>query len=329
MQKTKRQHFVPRFYLERFVNPATNVVSVFDKFTKKTFDASVFNIAQERYFYDLQPEAIKEEHRNTRIDLQITEKALAVIEGHFAQALDVLIGGVEHRGIGSDLRWMLAVQMAIQMMRTRRYRESMIELIERFMQAQSDELVRRNFPDQPKDAYPKVTLAKHSISATHNQFFFDKDRWEQIAGILVPHIWLIAVNNTSLPFCTSDHPVVRRANIPDKRSGGLGLNSPGVELFMPVSPMYGLVLLERGYFKAHEKYDGGWLYVSHDEVQGFNRLQVEQSHRHVFSSTGDFTSVKAICANNPAVCDPNRQTVEMIVTQVNPLKTRFEARIRP
>ena len=40
---------------------------------KKVYDTSVWNVAQERYFYDLRPEAIKPEHRNTGIDLQAVE----------------------------------------------------------------------------------------------------------------------------------------------------------------------------------------------------------------------------------------------------------------
>src|SRR3954454_16529646 len=34
MQKTKRQHTVPRCYLERFANPTTGNISTFDKLTK-------------------------------------------------------------------------------------------------------------------------------------------------------------------------------------------------------------------------------------------------------------------------------------------------------
>src|SRR5260370_385312 len=114
MQKTKRQHTVPRCYLERFVDPTTGNLSTFDKLTKKTYNTSVWNVAQERYFYDIHPEAIKPEHRNTGIDLQAVEMALSVIEGYFASTLDALLDGGEPRGIHPDLRRMLAVQIAIQ-----------------------------------------------------------------------------------------------------------------------------------------------------------------------------------------------------------------------
>jgi len=329
MQKTKRQHTVPRCYLERWVNPGTGNISTFDKITRKTYDTSVWNVAQERFFYDLHPEAIEPGHRNTGIDLQAVEKGLAAVEGYFARALDALLGEGEPKGVHPGLRWMLAIQVAIQWMRTRRYRDVIVELSEKTMQAHADELVRRNFPDLPREHYPTVTLEEHSVSALHNQFFFDQDRWEQLAGVLVNHIWMLVVNEASVPFYTSDHPVVRRANLPDDRTGGIGIDSPGVEFFMPVSPKYGLVMLERTFFRHFEQYDGGQAVVSSDKVDELNGLQVEQSHRHLFSSTGDFTTAQRVCEENPAVCGPDRQTVEITVTQTGPMTTRFEARVRP
>ncbi len=99
------------------------------------------------------------------IDLQATEKALSVIEGYFAQAIDALLGEGDPKGVHPDLRKILGVQVAIQWTRTRRYRDCIVELSQKLMQAQADELVRRNFPNVPKDHYPKVTLAEHSIGS--------------------------------------------------------------------------------------------------------------------------------------------------------------------
>jgi hypothetical protein len=168
MQKTKRQHTVPRCYLERFVKPETGNIPTFDKIAKRAYETSVWNVAQERFFYDIHPESVAPEHR-AGFDPQVFEKGLAAIEGYFARALDDLLAG-SPKGVHPDLRWMLAVQAAIQWMRTRRYRDTMVELSEKFMQAQADELVRRNFPDLPRDEYPRVTLEEHGHSVLHTHF---------------------------------------------------------------------------------------------------------------------------------------------------------------
>ena len=327
MGQTKRQHYVPRSYLERFANPATGNVSVFDKFTRRTFETNVWNIAQERYFYDLQPESVKDEYRNTGIDLQAVEKGLAVTEGYFARALDALLDGVERRGIPPPLRWMLAIQIAIQWTRTKLYRETIVELSEKSIQAFADDLVSRNFPDLPRDHYPKVGLKEHGVSALHNQHFFNREHWERLASVFVRHIWLVGVNKSPIFFYTSDHPVVRRANLPDQRSGGIGIDSPGVEFFIPLSPEYALILLERSFFRDWEEVDGGVVGINPEAVKGYNRLQVARSYRHVFSSVRDFRTAASVCEDDPSVCDPNRKRVEVTVTQVGPFKSRFEARV--
>jgi hypothetical protein len=318
--QTKRQHTVPRFYLERFVNPSTGKVSVFDKFTKRTFETSVWNIAQERYFYDLQSESIKAEYRNTGIDLQGVEKALAVIEGYFANALDALLDGVEHRGIPPGLRWMLAVQLAIQWTRTRRYRECMVELAEKSAQAFVDDLVRRNFPDLAKNHYPKSSLTEDSIPALHNKFFFNDEHWEKLAHVFIRHIRLVGVNRSPNPLYASDHPVVRRANLPDQRCGGIGIDSPGVEFLLPVSPACGLILLERSFFRDWEPFDGGVVRIRPEAAEGYNCLHVRQSYRHVFGTRGDFSMAKLVCDVDPSVCDPNRKWAEVNVTQIGSLR---------
>src|SRR5207253_1694116 len=84
MQKTIRQHYVPRFYLSRFADPASGNLWVFDKSTNRRFETSAWNVAQERCFYDLHPDSIKKEYREAGIDPQAIEKALAVVEGYFA-----------------------------------------------------------------------------------------------------------------------------------------------------------------------------------------------------------------------------------------------------
>lgn len=148
-------------------------------------------------------------------------------------------------------------------------------------------------------------------------------------GAASNHVWMLVVNETSVPFYTSDHPVVHRASLPGQSTGGIGIDSPGVEFFMPVSPRYGLVLLERTFFRHLEEYDGGLGKIGPEKVEQLNRLQVEQSHRHLFSSTGDFRMARQVCEENPAICDPTCSNVEITVTQSGPMSARFEARVRP
>ena len=84
----------------------------------------------------------------------------------------------------------------------------MMELSPTNLQAQVDDLMRHRFPDVPQRLYPIAEVKETSVSAMHGQFFFNQERWEQVAAGLINKIWMLAVNDTGRPLYTSDHPVV-------------------------------------------------------------------------------------------------------------------------
>lgn len=55
---TKRQHYVPRFYLKLFAN-SKGKLNYFDKVLRKPiFNMHYDNVSHQRYFYDLSDEFI-------------------------------------------------------------------------------------------------------------------------------------------------------------------------------------------------------------------------------------------------------------------------------
>lgn len=56
MSLTKKQHYVPKFYLSNFGNDES--INVFDKKDSRRFGASVDDVAQERYFYAIPTEGL-------------------------------------------------------------------------------------------------------------------------------------------------------------------------------------------------------------------------------------------------------------------------------
>jgi len=328
MQKTKRQHTVPRFYLARWIPPGAKNIWTFDKLQQKTFSTSLRNVAQAGHFYDLPTHAIKSENQARVIDPQAVEKALASMEGEFARTLDALLGFGKPNGIPSNLKEVLAFQVVIQWMRTTRYRHVLVEVNTKVVQALVDDLIRRNYPEGHVGGFT-VTLEDQSIPILHNQFFFDPSNWRELAWVLFNHIWLLAVNDTSIPFYVSDSPVIRRANLPDDGTGVIGIDSPGVEFFMPVSPEFGILICERTYFNNLERSDGESVWIDSEQVKALNRIQVEQSHRQIFSLTDDFTTARQVCEENPLVCDPTRQSVEVRTTETSVMSTRLDVCVEP
>ena len=62
LNKTKKQHYVPRFYLKNFSNKNKDgyYIHCYDIDTNKTYPANIKNIAEEKYFYKIGDENFEE-----------------------------------------------------------------------------------------------------------------------------------------------------------------------------------------------------------------------------------------------------------------------------
>lgn len=88
MQRTKNQHYVPRFYLKAFCADGRSLF-VFDKAKQRPFKSRVENIASEQGFYDLPPGP------RGGGDSQIIENTFSGLEGRYAAAVRDLIDEVQ------------------------------------------------------------------------------------------------------------------------------------------------------------------------------------------------------------------------------------------
>lgn len=115
INKVKRQHYVPQFYLKRWVNDISDTqIWIYDKERKKTFSNSVQSVASSNYFYDFPnvsqehmdqmcekiEETIKDETEKVKaleyITGQLYEKSLSEIEAINSE----VIKGIIKRGEG-------------------------------------------------------------------------------------------------------------------------------------------------------------------------------------------------------------------------------------
>lgn len=108
---------------------------------------------------------------------------------------------------------------------------------------------------------------------------------EEITKALAEHTWIIGVNPTTLPLCTSDNPVV----INKYQNFGSGLTSIGVQIAYPISPQLILILFESSFWKDLKSHDRECLNLSEKLVNIYNKLQLTQCTRQVYSSTNDFS----------------------------------------
>ena len=111
--------------------------------------------------------------------------------------------------------------------------------------------------------------------------------------IFMNKVWMLNESNSS--FLISDNPVTLQ-NTTDKSEirGTLGLDSYGIEIYLPLSPSLSLCLFCEKLFENsgyNKKYIPN-LICEPENVENINSLQIAYSERFIFSHKNEFESVK-------------------------------------
>jgi hypothetical protein len=251
-------------------------------------------------------------------EIQSVEDALAKLENFYASAIDELLIEVKTTGsftLGQTLRnrW-IAHFLLIQFCRTPDFRDMMgsaMQAITAFWVDQHN-AVKKAMAAQGQTVVPEPIIAPEmEMSAlSHAKTMFGGAFATDIYPILFEHIWILGDNGTAQPFYTSDTPVVRHTdNAPDLHRG-IGFNTFGVEIYLPLSSRFVLMLLERGWFtpilKKLNSREGDVWKLKPEEVDRFNAYQVSDSRREVYCRDGAFEVARTVVETMPEICDPDR-----------------------
>jgi len=295
MSNTKIEHFVPQSYLRRFTQDGKRLFS-FDKSTGRSFGpTSIRNVACERYFYDLPDD-----------NAQVMEGALSdFVDSNYSRWLDAILTPV-NRGlrIGQRQKENMAFFMAIQVLRTRCYRDSTIKVMKQVEDAflQLSEKYGKKGVSLTPDAVLNDFLShdKEGIAKEHQVASIqDFQTIEELIQIFLGHIWIIGVNQTAFPFYTSDSPIARQTHKRERMRSYSGLRSEGIEIAFPLTSVYILALLERTFHADLESLDCWCMPIDANGVTYYNGIQVFESHRWVYSPTNDFRLAEEICREFP------------------------------
>ena len=303
-----KHHFVPQFYLKRFCHNVESVF-VYDKFKRKSYVANVRNIAEERYFYDISEEFVTDEMKAKGYTRQSVEDAFAKLEAEFKRALDNFLKRPRFTLRNYATRFEIAQFILIQTLRTKEARDFIIETETKIRQHRFHNDLRKDHPDIPEDQYPEIQLDPEHASLLHAQYIFNPDELERRSKELCKLIWTVADNRTSKLLYASDHPII-------KQSMADGLGGPnrkfyGKRMFYPITPTKGILIFDREYYKRLEQFDGGVYVLSESDIATFNREQVIQSNRQVYSLDGDFTLAEETCDLMPEICSPTIEKVDI------------------
>ncbi len=311
-QRTKAQHYVPQFYLRGFTN-GHGTMFRFDKVMCKSRRTSTKAAAQEENFYEIRPAP------GVSIPDNMVENVLGGVENAWAPFVADLVASADAGSFSAEQIVNFAPFLVTQWIRTKTYRDTAYELIQKSGQAIIDKLVDVNFPGE----WANVTLKRDCMAGIHAEKMFDASAVARMAEDIQDHFWTVGINRTSHLLYTSDHPVVRRANREMVGRRLVGLKDLGVEFAFPLDSHHLLLILERTHFAEWSKHDQKSFRLTDEQVLDYNGLQVRRSSQRVYCSNDDFELARAICAAEPAVRDPDRQRVLVEVTPIVNLKSQI------
>ena len=128
--------------------------------------------------------------------------------------------------------------------------------------------------------------------------------------------WVILVNNTDIPFWTSDNPIARFNPFDLDPYPNLGLISWGIQIYFPLSSKLCLCMLDPerySSFKKIEKIDQEHILsniykvekvsINIEDIMFLNSLQVKDCYRQIYSKIDDFKLAEKMIEDNPSIKD--------------------------
>lgn len=304
--KVKNEHYVPVSYLKNFTSEKEQI-NVFDKFTGRRFRTNVTNVASEMYFYDTRDE-LESEHQT-----QSVEHDLSSFESHSKLVLAQFIESLEKGVFLEALRPGIAQIMAVMYLRTKEYRESIKEVVEKVGSSLMRESAREVFPEKPEDEIRQLGLSvdQQYLADMHLEYALNDEVINQIAEIFRAHIWRVGINRSVKSLYTSDQPVARVPHVRNGIEALVGPASPGVEIHFPLNSTFEIILFEREFHKKLEQHENSILDLGLEHVQYSNQLQFIASYRFVFSEDSNFSLVRMLRELQPEQCIPDKERIRL------------------
>jgi hypothetical protein len=330
MGEYKKQHYVPQVYLRRFT-PDSERLFVFDKWhtdpARRVRRSKVRDVAHENDFYDIVPEILKPEFRPDH-NRKMIENLLGRFDAELGSGVEQLVTAVKAgRRPGVNQRALLARAMGVQAVRTRDTRDTIEEVYLQGHGAIWRASIERNYPGH-EDLTPRPEMKPGFLAAKHAKYLLESGI-DTIGKAFMEYTWFIGVNKTKQPLYTSDQPVVRFAHIEDPHFSNEGFVAPGIEIAFPLDSEHLLIMRDQRAPYGEWAYNWSVVELNDDNVEFYNRMQVEQCRRQVYCRDEAFNLAAQMCAEDPDLTDPTgkKVTVEIIPTE-DPLRSYIVTNIR-
>lgn len=296
------QHYVPQFILRNFKSKPTMSKKnakffVFDKSNDRIFQAQISSTGGERYFYEVRSEG----------DEYSIEEKLGIYESLTAPIFKKIIDNGSLKSLTRKEKAILSKFIALQYLRGPAIRNRLRDLSE-LLETKLNFFEESGFPkpseDESKRHHCEIVL--DSVNKL-SPYLYNKD-------------WVLCESKTP-SFLIGDNPVVMHNTF----DNGTGFKDEGVEVYLPISPHFSLLILcgsvrkkivnsleiktlnpsAQPHIKNLQKYAHtfkrkGTMLMNSENIKFSNSLQVINSERFLYSHESKFDLVNQMISDNEA-----------------------------
>jgi hypothetical protein len=258
----KKHHYVPKFHLKYFGFNNQKNICLYNLLSKKHISrAQLKNQAYEDYLYG--------KKENMEIALSNIERLTSVI-------FNKIISRNGNLRLSKKLYQLLIIYISIQMNRTiyakDDFEKKYLEMIRTFSEIHPK---YKNFVFNSNDIhFNGVSQYLIADSMKYVHLLFDLD-------------YIILVNKTNREFIISDNPVVKYNMYMEFNNyppGGTGYISKGLQLFLPISPYYYILLYDKNVYKPKYIFKKFIQITDINVVKNINGLQYLNSSENLYFS---------------------------------------------
>lgn len=254
----KKQHFVPKHYLQYFSydydkKKKDGHIWTYDIESKNIDMSTVKNIAQKDYCYDC--------------DGKFEQFFLTPIDDKTSKVIQKIVVNKNFANFSKTTHETILKFLILQSIRT----EASKEIVKTFADGSS------------KEKYPDLADIKNSEE-------FEKLRFQYyIKDILVATVCIsdlkpfLVINSTSIPFVTSDYPVVLN-NYFHSNMSVRGFETPGLQIICPISDKLCLFLIHDELYEIISNGRQKIEVAQDSDVDLINCLQIINCHKFIFFS---------------------------------------------
>lgn len=285
-----KQHVVPRSYLKRFgkknLNNKGYNIAVKQLKSNKIFIDSVDNVAFRKNFYDV----------SDKKDSKHWEKFFSSeIEPLYGPEMTNIIASLTLSNKKNDILTvsqlvLLSKMISFQILRVpgfleRRFKNGEIMFDETINETSQwfqlpPEIIKRKLEDFVKNK-------DNFIRNMTIPLIVDKDRLDKLSDVLAEKIWLIYFNNSSVPFITSDSPVVMHNIIRNSVSyADNGIGRDDTFIYYPISSKILIRIIPRNFRGRNMNSLNNTLgFLSNADISfinSVNNLQISHAENQIF-----------------------------------------------